>query len=202
MYSINDAKRNMKVQVWCPRTGTQLSETEIPYTYDVYPICFSQDLNLLAGKCAEFIAVWCVETGEQIAQFDWSERLKRLCFSPYGRLLAAGGFKGTIHVWNVENECLEGTYTGYEDAWMYPYYPPEGGLIAAAVFSSQPKAEVWDLKKMKKLTHLNINPNPVLFVFQRVAHNWLAAIPKGLKYGRKTNRLFTHFQPFKGIVVL
>ena len=154
----NGRQHNMKVQVWCPHTGTQLSETEIPSTYDVYPTCFSPDLNLLAGTCyerdnrtAEFIGMWCTETGEQVARLDWSERLRRLCFSPCGRFLTTGGFKGTIQVWNVENERLERAYTEYGDAWMYPYYPPEGGLIAAAVFSSQPKAEVWHLKKGEKI---------------------------------------------------
>ena len=29
----NGREHNMKVQVWCPRTGTQLSETGIPTTY-------------------------------------------------------------------------------------------------------------------------------------------------------------------------
>ena len=151
-------KEHNTVYAWCPHTGALLSETEIPSTYDVYPTCFSQDLNLLAGKCAEFIAVWCVETGEQIAQLDWSERLRRLCFSPCGRFLAAGGFKGTIQVWNVENERLEGVYSEYGDAWMYPYYPPEGGLIAAAVFSSQPKAEVWHLEKDEKIDTFEHQP--------------------------------------------
>ena len=45
----NGREHNMKVQVWCPRTGTQLSQTGIPTIYDVYPTCFSPDLRLLAG---------------------------------------------------------------------------------------------------------------------------------------------------------
>ena len=183
---------NMKIQVWCPRTGTQLSETEIPSTHNAYPTCFSQDLNLLAGTCldrdnqtVEFIAVWCVETGEQIVRFDWSERLKRLCFSPCGRFLAAGGFKGTIQVWNVENERLEGTYTGYEDAWMYPYYPPEGGLIAAAVFSSQPKAEVWDLEKDEKIDTFEHQPESSFVRFSESGTQLACSDPHGIKIWTK-----------------
>ena len=172
---------NTKVLVWCPRTGIQLSETEIPYTYDVYPICFSQDLNLLAGKCAEFIAVWCVETGEQIAQLDWSERSRRLCFSPCGRFLAAGGFKGTIQVWNVENEHSEGTYTEYGDAWMYPYYPLEGGLIAAAVFSSQPKAEVWHLEKGEKIDTFEHQPESSFVRFSESGTQLACSDSHGIK---------------------
>ena len=152
-------QRTKKIQVWCPHTGTRLSETEIPSTYYVYPTCFSQDLSLLAGTSydinnhptAEFIAVWDVETAEQIARLDWSERWGRLCFSPCGRFLAAGGSEGRLQVWNVETGNLEETYTEDEDVQMHPYYPPEGGLIAAVVFPSQSKIEIQHLEKGEKL---------------------------------------------------
>ena len=148
-----------KILSWCPRTGTLLSETEIPSTYDVYPICFSPDLRLLAGTSydrnnrptAEFIAVWDVETGEQIARFDWSERWGRLCFSPCGRFLAAGGSEGRIQVWDVETGNLEETYIEDQDAQTHPYYPPEGGLIAAVVFPSHSKIEIQHLEKGEKI---------------------------------------------------
>ena len=156
----NGREYNRKVQAWSPQTGALLSETEIsPITYGVYPTCFSPDLSLLAGTCyirdsrtAEFIALWCVKTGEQIARLDWTEeRWGRLYFSPCGRFLAAGGSEGRIQVWNVETGNLEETYTKHEDAQMHPYYPPEGGLIAAAVSPSQSKIEVWHLEKDEKI---------------------------------------------------
>ncbi|MXZ00759.1 hypothetical protein F4Y93_08975 [Candidatus Poribacteria bacterium] len=151
-------QRMKKILSWCPHTGTRLSETEIPSAYDVYPICFSPDLSLLAGtsydrnnRTAEFIAVWDVETAEQIARLEWSERWGRLCFSPCGRFLAAGGSEGTIQVWDIETGNLEETYTEDKDAQMHPYYPPEGGLIAAVVFPSQSKIEIQHLEKGEKL---------------------------------------------------
>ena len=154
----NRRERNMKVQVWSPQTGALLSETEIPSTYNASPTCFSLDLRLLAGACldrdnltAEFIAVWCVETGEQIARFDWCGRWGQLCFSPCGKFLAVGGSEGTIHVWDVESEHLKATYPEYGDAQMYPYYAPEVGLIAAAASPSQSKIEVWNLEKEEKI---------------------------------------------------
>lgn len=156
----NGHQHNMKkIQIWCPRTGALLNETEISSTtYGVYPTCFSPDLSLLAGtsydrdsRTAEFVAVWCVETGEEIVRYEWSERWGRLCFSPCGRFLAAGGSEGRIQVWNVKTGNLEETYTEDEDAQTHPYYPPEGGLIAALLFPSQSKIEVQHLEKGEKI---------------------------------------------------
>ncbi|RKU25403.1 hypothetical protein C6497_16210 [Candidatus Poribacteria bacterium] len=143
-----------KVYTWCPHTGKLISETEVLSSYAVYPTCFSSDLRLLAGTCydsnnrtAEFIAVWDVETEEQITRLDWTERWGRLCFSPCGRFLAATGSDGRVHVWDVETGNLKETYTDHEDARIHPYYTPGGELLAAVVFPSQPKLEIWNLEK-------------------------------------------------------
>ena len=156
---------NMKVYVWCPRTGTQVREIEIKLNgtenetiNGVYPACFSPDISRLAGTCydhrnrtAEYIAVWNVETGEQIIRLDWTERWGRHCFSSCGRFLAVTGSEGRLHVWNVETGNVEETYTDHENAQIHPYYTPEGELIAVVIFPSQPKLEVWNLEKGEKI---------------------------------------------------
>ena len=110
------------VYIWYPRTGIlrneiemKLSDTDIK-SINAISSCFSPDLSLLAGTCydhnnrtAEFIAVWQVETGEQITRLDWTERLGRHCFSPCGRFFAATGSEGRVHVWDVETGNLEET---------------------------------------------------------------------------------------------
>ena len=157
-------KEHNKVYVWCPRTGTKMREIEIKLNgtdnetiNGIYPTCFSPDLSLLAGTCydhrnrtAEFIALWDMETGEQVTRLEWSNRWGSICFSPCGRFLAAGSLEGKIHVWDVETGSLTASYSDYGDARMTPYYPSEGGLIATMVFPSEPKIEVWDLEKNEK----------------------------------------------------
>ncbi|RKU25400.1 hypothetical protein C6497_16195 [Candidatus Poribacteria bacterium] len=158
-------KEHNKVYVWCPRTGTKMREIEIKLNgtenetiNGVYPTCFSPDISLLAGTCydhrnrtADFIALWDMETGEQVARLEWSKRWGAICFSPCGRFLAAGSLEGKIHVWNVESGSLTASYSDYGDAQMTPYYPSGGGLIATMVFPSEPKIEVWDLERNEKM---------------------------------------------------
>ena len=154
--------KNRKIYVWDSYTGKQLKETEIHHSYNVYPLCFSPDLSLLAGKNSDpdnigrnigdgdSITVWQVETGEQIANITgYSERVRKFCFSPCKQLLAVGGWDGTIHVWDVASGQLETSYTDYGESQMYPYFLPEGELITAAV--SERKIEIWQVEKGEKL---------------------------------------------------
>ena len=158
-------KERNTVYVWCPRTGMKMREIDIKLNgtenesiNGIYPTCFSPDISLLAGTCydhrnrtAEFIALWDVETGDQVSRLEWSERWGNLCFSPCGRFLAAGSLEGKIHVWDVESGSLTASYSDYGDARMTPYYPSDGGLIATMVFPSEPKIEVWDLERNEKM---------------------------------------------------
>ena len=164
LVAANYRVKNRKIHVWCPYTGAKLKETEIEHPYDVYPLCFSPDLSLLAGKNSDesssnrgmnigdgdSIVIWQVESGEQIANITgYSDRVRRFCFSPCGRFLAAGSRHGTIHVWDVTSGRLEMTYPEYGESDMYPYFLPEGELITAAV--SERKLEIWNVEKDEKL---------------------------------------------------
>ncbi len=153
---------NGKIYVWCPHTGAKVRETEVHSPYDAYPLCFSPDLSLLAGKNnpqkrtgrniadGDSITIWHVETGEQIADITGHpEPVREFCFSPRGRFLAAGNWHGTIHVWNIESGHLETTYTDYGEAQMDPYFLPDGELITAAV--SERSVEIWHVEKGEKL---------------------------------------------------
>ena len=154
--------KNRKIYVWDSHTGKQVKETEIHHSYKVYPLCFSPDLSLLAGKNSDpdnigrnigdgdSITVWQVDTGEQIANITgYSERVRKFCFSPCEQFLAVGGWHGTIHVWDVVSGQLETSYTDHGESQMYPYFLPDGELITAAV--SERQIEIWHVEKGEKL---------------------------------------------------
>ena len=191
----NGREYNRKIQAWSPQTGALLSETEISSTtYGVYPTCFSLDLSLLAGTCynkdnrtAEFVAVWCVETGEEVARFEWSERWGRLCFSPCGRFLASGGSEGRIQVWDVESGQLTTTYTNYAETQMFPHYAREDGLITAAV--SDRKIEVWNIDQNEKLDEFEHRGNSRYACFSEDGKQLAVASPSEIQIWTKGNNL-------------
>ena len=145
-----------KIYVWCPYTGTQLSETEIQNSYDIYPYRFSPDARLLVGKKSrrnsdpESLIIWHVETGERIGCItEYPDEMENLRFSQDGRHLAASSSDGAIWVWDIEKRQLVTTYTDYSDAKIFPHYTSADELIAAVV--SDRKVEVWNIEQNEKL---------------------------------------------------
>ncbi len=156
-----------KFYIWCSHTGTQLSETEIRNSYDIYPAQFSPDTRLLVGKKSErdsdpeSVIIWNVETGERIGCFtEYPDEMENLRFSPDGRQLAAGSSDGTIWVWDLEKGRLETIHTDYGDARVFPHYSSEGGLVAAAI--SERKVEVWNIEQNEKFDE-----------FEHRGNNWI-----------------------------
>ena len=194
---------NRKIYVWCSHTGTKISETEIQHPFNVYPLCFSPDLNLLVGKNSDpdhigrnigdgdSITVWQVETGEQIANITgYSERVRQFCFSSCGRFLAAGDWHGTIHVWDVTCGQLEMIYTDYDESHMYPYFLPEGELITAAV--SERKVEIWHVEKGEKLDEFEHRGNSQRACFSESGKQLAVASPSEIQIWTKGNNANSH----------
>lgn len=194
----NCRMKNGKIYVWCPHTGRKVRETEILSPYDVYPLSFSPDLSLMAGKNNEeentdsdsgdgdSITVWQVETGKQIADITGHpDPVRRFCFSPCGRFLAAGSWHGAIHVWDVESGQLEMNYTDYGESQMYPHFLPEGELITAAV--SERKVEIWRVEKGEKLDEFEHRGNSKTAHFSDCGTQLAVAGPSEIEIWTKGN---------------
>ncbi len=137
------------------------------------PIAFSPDGSLLActmpdenlrvhtdnsgyirlpKDSTEFIAVWNVETNEQLACLTETERfVDSLCFSPCKRFLASGVQDGTVRVWSTANWELLHTYQDYGTERKKVFYSPEGVLYALEI--SDDAFIVWDVASGEKCNH-------------------------------------------------
>ncbi len=153
------------VHLWHAETGEQIAEFQADPDITVRwqggvprPLCFSDDGQLLACPTpadiegtADFISVWHVETGEQIASLKGhTARVYALNFSPCGKYLAAGDLSGgTLREWDVTagTQMREFSYPEYRQ--IMPTYSGSGSLLAAGVHQST--LTVWDVKTDEKL---------------------------------------------------
>ena len=154
------------VYTWDPRTGTPLAtfhdpqrETRNSYPTLTRPVAFSPDSRLLACTAPagtmdgpDVILVWDVVSGECIACLtEQPGFVYSLSFSPCGHALAIGGYKGTVHVWNVDTWEQEGVYQNYEDtARMHVCYSQEGVLHAMENALESGTVVVWDVERHEK----------------------------------------------------
>lgn len=122
------------------------------------PLSFSPDGHLLAcaspadaNGTSDFISVWDVKTGKQIASFkEHTVLIHSLDFSPCGQFLAAGDASGTLREWDVSNKKLL-RIASKDDAkyWVIPSYSQSGTLLAAT--KHQSTITVWDVYRGRKL---------------------------------------------------
>ena len=160
-------KATATINLWNPESGELLKKftNESKKGGRSMPIVFSPDTRLLVSTSredtdsdVEFITVWNIETGEQIAYFTGHPGpIHNLCFSPCGHFLASGGKEdGTVSVWNVANWKQITAYTGYGTSRMIPSYSPEGVLRTTAISYTDVSEDnavitVWDIESSEKL---------------------------------------------------
>ena len=157
-------KATATINLWNPESGELLKKFTNESKKGGYsmPIAFSPDTDLIAStdrentdSNTEFITVWNIESGEQIAYFTGhTGSIHSLCFSPCGQFLASGGREdGTVSVWNVANWEQITAYSGYGTSCMIPSYSQDGTLRAAVVVTSDDDdtITVWELERDEKL---------------------------------------------------
>ena len=152
------SRRDYILYVYHPETGERLAKFHDETDFKWFggtprPITFSEDGRLLVSTIpdeslvvhadpngtirlpkdsTEFIAVWHIETGEQLACLrDTSGFVQSLGFSPCGQFLAAGGKDGSVRVWSVANWQRMQEHHDYGTEPMQVFYSSTGVLHAA-----------------------------------------------------------------------
>ena len=115
-------------------------------------LAFLPDDRLFASSHrSDFINVWDITLGERtICLTDHPEGVNSLDFSFCGRLLAAGGVKGTVQVFETATWQLHQTYPSFGDYLMNVSYAPDGTLRAAGISHDQSTVTVWDVSRKPK----------------------------------------------------
>lgn len=76
-------------------------------------------------------------------------RLKTVTFSPNGTVLAGGGFKGSITLWNVGTGEKLYQFRGHKDIITSLAFSPDGKLLASSSWDS--KIKLWNPKTAEQM---------------------------------------------------
>src|SRR5437899_12046590 len=130
----------------------QTGEELLRHGNPVNCIAFGRDNQTLASTGAErrdhnaIVKLWDVSTlsGKRQTSVRETGRLERskaslhgLCFSPDGRLLAAAGAAGSIHLWAAETRRLVKVLPGHVGVVWCAAFSPDSQLLATAGYADK-----------------------------------------------------------------
>ncbi len=150
------SKQHLNIELWDATTG-QHRYTLIGHTDDIPSIAFSPDSRTLAsGSKDKTIRLWDVNTGQHKQTFtdqDWIDdqfeeegRVWKVAFSPDGRTLASGMWRGPIHLWDTTTGQKKKTLIGHTIWVEHLLFSGNGRTLIST--SGDQTVLVWDLTEL------------------------------------------------------
>ncbi len=155
-WPIDKSGRHLNIELWDVNTG-QHKQTLKGHTDDILSIGFSPDSRILAsGSRDKTIRLWDVNTGQHKQtftaqdwiddQFDEEGRVWKIAFSPDGKTLASGMWRGPIHLWDTVTGQQKTTLTGHTRWVQHLLFSEDGRTLIST--SGDQTVLVWDLTEL------------------------------------------------------
>ena len=113
---------------------------------------FSPDGRTLAAAGAQTLYLWNVERQQQI-DVSHTESVDALAFSPDGKLLAVGDWRGMTHLWNVETQKQIVTLAeGYKAGVTSLVFSRDGKTLAS---SGKTTINLWNVDTQQRIAVLD-----------------------------------------------
>jgi len=121
--------------------------------WSVQALLFLADGRTLVSQNMDgYVTLWEVKTGHRFAQLE--EHASALALSPECKILAGGGFRRTVYLWEVKTLKRLNPVPGHEDVVSSIAFSPAGNTLGTAGWDSS--IRVWDYrtgKEMRKMDH-------------------------------------------------
>jgi len=155
-WPIDKSERHLNIELWDVTTGVH-KQTLTGHTDSILSIAFSPDSRTLAsGSKDKTIRLWDVNTGQHKQtftdqnwiddQFDEEGRVWKVTFSPDGRTLASGMWRGPIHLWNTTTGQKKKTLTGHTRWVQHLLFSADGQTLIST--SGDQIVLVWNLTEL------------------------------------------------------
>lgn len=151
---IAGGSKDKTIKLWNVQTG-KLIHT---FTELQSPIAFSQDGKSLIGinetksstqGVKHLVQMWNTTTRQLLKTFSWNNIVYSLSYSPDGNKIAAGGYDGTIRLWNATTGESIKAFRPHTEAVYIVVFSPDGNRIATASWDNT--MQWWDLNTTKNI---------------------------------------------------
>jgi WD40 repeat protein len=173
------ASGDESVHLWEARTGKPLKKLDKPVnnTPGSWPVtlslAFSPDGKMLAaGSMDRTVYLWDVSTGQRLRELDvWDQDLpyvpargmvSSLAFSPDSKMLAGGGYPGSVRFWDVATGDTVREIRGCGGSIRAVAFSPDGKRLVTAGDSRA--MHIWDVATGKEALPFRAHQDAVLSV--------------------------------------
>ena len=178
------------IRMWNVYTG------ELIRTFNAFqgPIAFSPDGNTILGTSSSSprqLHMLNVTTGELIKTLHWRNLVPSAAYSPDGNRIAAGGYDGTIRLWDATTGQTIKTFKAHTDIVHDVVFSPDGKTLTTA--SRDDTMRWWDIHTGENIKtfseylggrpYIKYSPDGNTIAIERHDEGWLrdAATGKHLK---------------------
>ncbi len=135
----------LEAQIWDVATGDPLVKPKKRLTGYLWDLQFSPDGRCMAIGTGKGGWIWDAATGDDIGQFQITEDVRQLTFSPEGqRLVATTSPDGSVRIFDVGSGSLLTGPMLHDDKATYAEFSPDGERIITA--SRGRTARIWNAR--------------------------------------------------------
>ncbi len=138
---------------------------------NAWDISYSPDARHFVSAKRNAVLFHDVESGEVLSR--WEINAMSIAYAPGGRIVAAGSFDGSLHLWSVEERQEIAQIQGHEDAVRSLAFSPDGNRIVSA--SDDESVRLWDIAQHSMIADFMGHDGPVVAVAYSPDGKWIAS---------------------------
>jgi WD40 repeat protein len=137
------------------REESRPESTGVLSALPAFPIAPGSQIVAAASPKNE-LSLWDVEKGRAIGSLRACHDVRRIAFSPDGKLLAAAGgiFRGTVTLWDLTTGSKRIVFEGHRGGVTSLVFAPDGQTLATA--GKDKKVRIWSVSALLKMGQLRL----------------------------------------------
>ena len=133
-----------KVFSWDLATGEALPSVSVKDdTSDAYWVVISSDSKFAAVGLEKNTLIIDMSTGETVSTIP--VHTDSMAFSPDNKMLAVGDYKTKLELWDITTAKVNMSLKSPSKAYGYPFFSPDGKLVASCNVRERNGADVWEV---------------------------------------------------------